>query len=102
MPLVEANRARFRKVLFDALDTAVKAGQLSRMQLFQIRLVLIFRPDVLDKLFDACCEQMAADGIKVSAADNSIDWDAIAKFIITVLPVIIDALVTILKLLGVT
>lgn len=99
MPLLESNRREFRKVLFVALEGAVKAGQLSRSQLFQIRLATFFRPTILDNLFDACCEQMASEGIVFAAADGSINWDAIAKFIIAVLPVIIEAILKIIAVL---
>jgi hypothetical protein len=99
MPLLDSNRKKFREVVFTALGTAFKNGQVSRMQVFTIRLATFFRPKILDDMFDACCEQMAEEGIPVMGADGAINWDAIAKFWVTVLPVLLDVLLKLISVL---
>lgn len=76
----------FRKELLKAAEKSFKESKLTRFELMRIR-AASFNPIKIARLEDVVREQIALEqGVDASA----IDWEAIAKFLITIWPLILD------------
>ena len=79
--------ASFRKALISQAEKACKAGELSRANLIRLRVATMF-PGPLEKMHQACAEQVLADG--QAASYGAIDWEKLAAFIKEMLPIILE------------
>ena len=77
----------FRKVLISEAEKSCKAGEISRMELFKLRIATL-NPKVLKSVHQACCEHAVSEGKATSAA--AIDWMKIVDVIKELLPIILQ------------
>jgi hypothetical protein len=77
----------FRKSLISSAEKSCKAGELSRADLFRIRIGSLHKP-TLEKMHQACAEQILADG--QAASYGAIDWEKLAAFLKEMLPIILE------------
>jgi hypothetical protein len=77
----------FRKTLIASAEKSCKAGELSRADLFRIRIGSMHKP-TLEKMHQACAEQVLSDG--QAASYGAIDWTKLAAFIKEMLPIILE------------
>lgn len=79
--------ASFRKSLIQSAEKSCKAGELSRADLFRIRIASMHKP-TLEKMHQACAEQILSDG--QAASYGAIDWEKLAAFLKEMLPIILE------------
>ncbi len=80
----------FRSALMQAAIQAFKEGQITRAELFTIR-VASLSPKVLRKIELACVEQLKEEGvIDKGLLPEEINWEEIIKWIIEILPIILQ------------
>jgi hypothetical protein len=77
----------FRKTLIASAEKSCKAGEMSRADLFRIRIGSMHKP-TLEKMHQACAEQVLSDG--QAASYGAIDWTKLAAFIKEMLPIILE------------
>jgi hypothetical protein len=77
----------FRKALISTAEQAVKSGEISRVELFKLR-VATMNPKVLKQMHQACAEQVLSDGKAKSF--SAIDWSKLIEIIKELLPVILQ------------
>lgn len=77
----------FRATILKAGEQALKAGELSRLDLMRLRLATM-APKVLEKMHQAAAEQVLSDGL--CASYGAIDWTQLIAFIKEILPIILE------------
>lgn len=77
----------FRKALIASAEQAVKDKELSRLDLFRLR-VATMNKATLEKMHQACAEQVLADG--KAASYGAIDWSKLITILKEVLPIILE------------
>lgn len=77
----------FRKALISTAEQAVKSGEISRVELFKLR-VATMNQKVLKQMHQACAEQVLSDGKAKSF--SAIDWSKLIEIIKELLPVILQ------------
>lgn len=77
----------FRKTLLASAEAAVKAKELSRLDLFRLRIATMNKA-TLEKMHQACAEQVLADGQAQSY--GAIDWTKLIAFIKEMIPIILE------------
>lgn len=77
----------FRKSLISSAEKSCKAGELSRADLFRIRIASMHKP-TLEKMHQACAEQVLADG--QAASYGAIDWDKLLTLFKEWLPILLE------------
>ncbi len=82
-----AKLAAFRKVILSEAEKSCKAGEITRMGLLRIRLV-VSSPRALKNLHQACCEHVIAEGKATSA--TAIDWSKLLDFVKELIPLIME------------
>jgi hypothetical protein len=79
--------ASFRKALIATAEKACKDKELSRADLFRLRVASMHKP-TLEKMHQSCAEQVLSDGQAQSY--GAIDWSKLASIIKEVLPIILE------------
>ncbi len=79
--------ASFRKTLIASAEKSCKAGELSRADLFRIRIASMHKP-TLEKMHQACAEQALSDGM--AASYGAIDWEKMIALFKEWLPIILE------------
>jgi hypothetical protein len=79
--------ASFRKALLSSAEQAVKDKELSRLDLFRLR-VATMNKNTLEKMHQACAEQVLSDG--KAASYGAIDWSKLVTILKEVLPIILE------------
>ena len=77
----------FRKSLLATAEAAVKAKELSRADLFRLRIASMHKP-TLEKMHQACAEQVLADGQAQSY--GAIDWTKLLTAFKEFLPILLE------------
>ncbi len=77
----------FRKVLVSQAEASCKAGEISRQDVFKLRLATV-SPKALKQIHQACCEHVIADGKATTA--TAIDWSKLLEVIKELLPIILQ------------
>lgn len=77
----------FRSTILKAGEQAVKAGELSRLDLMRLRLATM-APRVLEQIHQAAAEQVLSDGL--SASYGAIDWTKLLAFVKELIPLILE------------
>lgn len=81
------NLSGFRKNLVKAAEQSFSDKEISRLDLFRIR-VASMNPAVLRKMHQACAEQVLSE--KKVASYGALDWDKLLAFIKEILPIILE------------
>ena len=79
--------ASFRKTLISSAEKSCKAGELSRADLFRIRIASMHKP-TLEKMHQTLAEQALSDGL--AASYGALDWEKLAALIKEWLPIILE------------
>lgn len=79
----------FRKVLLSTAESAVKAKELSRLDLFRLRIATMNKA-TLEKMHQACAEQVLVDGQATSY--GAIDWTKLLAAFKEFLPILLELL----------
>jgi hypothetical protein len=79
--------AGFRKALISSAEKSCKAGELSRGDLFRIRIASMHKP-TLEKMHQACAEQALSDGL--AASYGALDWEKLLTLFKEWLPIILE------------
>ncbi len=79
--------AVFRKTLIQSAEKSCKAGELSRADLFRIRIASMHKP-TLEKMHQTLAEQALSDGM--AASYGAIDWEKLSALIKEWLPIILE------------
>lgn len=79
----------FRKTLLSTAEAAVKAKELSRADLFRLRIATMHKA-TLEKMHQSCAEQVLVDGQAQSYA--AIDWTKLLAFIKEMIPIFLELL----------
>lgn len=83
----QAKLSAFRKTLLDTADKACKSGEISRAEVFKLRIATL-NQKVLKQMHQAVAEHAVAEG--VAASPTAIDWSKVAEIIKQLLPVILE------------
>lgn len=83
----QENLFKFRRALLTAAEQSVKSGEITRVELFKLRIATA-NPAALKKIHQCCTEQVVADG-KAKLLEN-IDWEKLLAFIKELLPIILE------------
>lgn len=81
--------SNFRPALIAAAEEAARDGQITRSELFKIRILSLF-PRKLAELEECCTAQAVSTGVAQNA--GAIDWAALLEFIKGLLPIILQIL----------
>jgi L-cystine uptake protein TcyP (sodium:dicarboxylate symporter family) len=84
---VQATVKTFRASLLDAAVDLQKAGKISRLDLFRLRLRLLM-PSTLADIEAAATAEVMAQGLAPSA--QQIDWDKLREFLMWFIPFLIE------------
>jgi len=79
--------ASFRKTLIASAEKSCKAGELTRADLFRIRIASMHKP-TLEKMHQACAEQALSDGM--AASYGALDWEKLLAMFKAWLPIILE------------
>lgn len=79
----------FRKTLLATAEAAVKAKELSRLDLFRLRIATMNKA-TLEKMHQACAEQVLVDGQATSY--GAIDWTKLLTAFKEFLPILLELL----------
>ncbi len=77
----------FRKSLLAAAEASVKAKELSRLDLFRLRIATMNK-STLEKMHQACAEQVLMDGQATSY--GAIDWSKLLAAFREFLPILLE------------
>ena len=77
----------FRKTLLASAESAVKAKEMSRLDLFRLRIATMNKA-TLEKMHQACAEQVLADGQAQSY--GAIDWSKLLAAFKEFLPILLE------------
>jgi hypothetical protein len=84
---MQATVKTFRASLLDAAVDLQKAGKISRLDLFRLRLRLLM-PSTLADIEAAATAEVMAQGLAPSA--QQIDWDKLKEFLMWFIPFLIE------------
>jgi hypothetical protein len=80
----------FRRSLIKAAEEAQSNGEISRAELFKIRIASISRP-ALRQMQQAVVEQATHEGKIIAGTPiGAVNWDGLLQFIKELLPIILD------------
>lgn len=77
----------FRKALIATAEKACKDKEITRGDLFRLRIASMHKP-TLEKMHQSCAEQVLSDG--QSQSYGAIDWSKLAAFIKEMIPIILE------------
>lgn len=81
----------FREKLIQAAQDAVKAGEISRLDAFRIRLHTL-RPEVCARLENEVAGEMQAAGVPLTMGADGFDWSQLLTTLREWLPAILEVL----------